>query len=104
MSNLQIDGGATRLTNVVVGNQRRTEGFLKFLESEQAAEDGKNATAMRPIQDTLRAIVAEERAFWGKPLAELKQLGQANFEALTPDLNFPTMAEEIARDLRRDAA
>jgi hypothetical protein len=98
MSNLEVANGATRVSNIEIGGQRRTQGFIDFLKSEQAAEKAREAQLLAPVLEENRKLAAAQKETWRKPLAELDTFGQRRLETSTPNLGLPTIDAAIFDD------
>lgn len=79
------------LSTVEIDGQRYSK---KFIQDVQAAEDAKNARAMKPVQDSLRQIHAEYRRMWAAPIDILQKASSGWVESATPNLGLPTISEE----------
>jgi len=99
---LQSYGGATRLTNIEIEGQKRSEGFLSFLAEEQRKQAEKDARLMAPVTEALRALRAEQHAVWARPVADLKKLPQSWFADKTPDLGLPRIPQDVIDSFATD--
>jgi hypothetical protein len=89
--------GETRLTNVEIGGQKRTAGFIQFLAEEQARQDAQAAKLLEPAQQALRTAMQEMRQVWRGMTPErlAKAWKDSEFmESITPDLGLPENSED----------